>query len=46
MVFSIGRGILLGNLIVLVIKIIGNKIIFVNMEDNMDFDVSLVIYGL
>ncbi|EGT3663174.1 TPA: UxaA family hydrolase [Clostridioides difficile] len=44
-VFSTGRGTPSGNPIAPVIKITGNKITFVNMEDNMDFDASPVIYG-
>ncbi|MCC0698755.1 UxaA family hydrolase [Clostridioides sp. ZZV15-6383] len=44
-VFSTGRGTPSGNPIAPVIKITGNKITFTNMEDNMDFDASPVIYG-
>ncbi|KPI47518.1 carbohydrate hydrolase [Clostridioides difficile] len=44
-VFSTGRGTPSGNPIAPVIKITGNKITFENMEDNMDFDASPVIYG-
>lgn len=44
-VFSTGRGTPSGNPIAPVIKITGNKITFANMEDNMDFDASSVIYG-
>ena len=44
-VFSTGRGTPSGNPISPVIKITGNKITFANMEDNMDFDASPVIYG-
>lgn len=44
-VFSTGRGTPSGNPIAPVIKITGNKITFANMEDNMDFDASPVIYG-
>ncbi|EQJ05372.1 UxaA family hydrolase [Clostridioides difficile] len=43
--FSTGRGTPSGNPIAPVIKITGNKITFANMEDNMDFDASPVIYG-
>ena len=43
-VFSTGRGTPSGNPIAPVIKITGNKITFANMEDNMDFDASPVIY--
>nr|HBG5001837.1 UxaA family hydrolase [Clostridioides difficile] len=44
-VFSTGRGTPSGNPIAPVIKITGNKITFANMEDNLDFDASPVIYG-
>lgn len=44
-VFSTERGTPSGNPIAPVIKITGNKITFANMEDNMDFDASPVIYG-
>ncbi|MCI5531144.1 MAG: UxaA family hydrolase, partial [Caecibacter massiliensis] len=44
-VFSTGRGTPTGNPIVPVIKITGNKITFQNMEDNIDYDASPVIYG-
>ncbi|HGM1272447.1 TPA: UxaA family hydrolase [Clostridioides difficile] len=44
-VFSTGRGTPSGNPIAPVIKITGNKITFANMEDNMDFDASPVIYA-
>lgn len=43
-VFSTGRGTPTGNPIAPVIKITGNKITFKNMEDNIDFDVSSLIY--
>lgn len=44
-VFTTGRGTPTGNPIAPVIKITGNKITYKNMEDNMDFDASSVIYG-
>ncbi|MFU0825578.1 UxaA family hydrolase [Clostridium sp.] len=44
-VFTTGRGTPTGNPIAPVIKITGNKITYKNMEDNMDFDASGVIYG-
>ncbi len=44
-VFSTGRGTPSGNPIAPVIKITGNKITFANMQDNIDFDASPVIYG-
>lgn len=44
-VFTTGRGNVMGNPIVPVIKLTGNKITFANMEDNMDFDASPLIYG-
>lgn len=43
-VFTTGRGTPTGNPIAPVIKITGNKITYKNMEDNMDFDASPVIY--
>lgn len=44
-VFTTGRGTPTGNPIVPVIKITGNKLTYANMEDNIDFDASPVIYG-
>lgn len=44
-VFTTGRGNVMGNPIVPVIKLTGNKITYENMEDNMDFNASPVIYG-
>ncbi len=44
-VFSSGRGTPTGNPIVPVIKITGNKLTFVKMEDNIDLDASPLIYG-
>ena len=44
-VFSTGRGTPTGNPLVPVIKITGNKLTFKNMEDNIDYDASPVIYG-
>ena len=43
-VFSTGRGTPTGNPIVPVIKITGNKYTYENMSDNIDLDVSSVIY--
>lgn len=43
-IFSTGRGTPTGNPIAPVIKITGNKITFKNMEDNIDYDVSSLIY--
>jgi altronate dehydratase large subunit len=43
-VFSTGRGTPTGNPIVPVIKITGNKYTFANMSDNIDLDVSALIY--
>ena len=44
-VFTTGRGNVMGNPIVPVFKLTGNKITYANMEDNMDFNASPVIYG-
>lgn len=44
-VFSTGRGTPTGNPIVPVIKLTGNRETFRTMEDNLDLDVSGVIYG-
>ena len=44
-VFSSGRSTPTGNPIVPVIKITGNKLTFVKMEDNIDLDASPLIYG-
>lgn len=44
-VFTTGRGTPTGNPIVPVIKITGNKITYMKMEDNIDFDASPAIYG-
>ena len=44
-VFSTGRGTPTGNPLVPVIKITGNKLTFENMEDNIDYNASPVIYG-
>lgn len=44
-VFTTGRGNVMGNPIVPVIKITGNKITYEHMIDNMDFNASPVIYG-
>lgn len=43
--FTSGRGTPTGNPIAPVIKIIGNRITYENMEDNIDVDASHVIYG-
>lgn len=44
-VFTTGRGTPIGNPIIPVIKITGNKHTYENMKDNMDLDVSPVISG-
>ncbi len=44
-IFSTGRGTPTGHPIAPVIKITGNKLTWKNMEDNIDFDASRVIYG-
>lgn len=44
-IFTTGRGTPIGNALVPVIKITGNKITFANMEDNIDMDTSGVIEG-
>ena len=44
-VFTTGRGNVMGNPICPVIKLTGNKLTYENMEDNMDFNASPVIYG-
>ena len=44
-VFTTGRGNVMGNPICPVIKLTGNKITYHNMTDNMDLDASPVIYG-
>lgn len=44
-VFTTGRGTPTGNPIAPVIKITGNKLTYKNMEDNIDFDASGLIYG-
>ncbi|MEG2175534.1 MAG: UxaA family hydrolase [Oscillibacter sp.] len=44
-VFSTGRGSPVGNPLVPVIKITGNKLTFAKMEDNIDVDASPLIYG-
>lgn len=44
-VFSTGRGTPTGNPIAPVVKLTGNKITYVNMIDNIDFDASPLIYG-
>ncbi|WP_242835042.1 UxaA family hydrolase [Clostridium sartagoforme] len=44
-VFTSGRGTPIGNALIPVIKITGNKVTFANMEDNIDMDTSGVIEG-
>lgn len=44
-VFTTGRGTPIGNPIVPVIKITGNRQVYEKMLDNMDLDISDVIYG-
>lgn len=44
-VFTTGRGTPIGNPIMPVIKITGNKKTYENMKDNMDLDISGVVYG-
>lgn len=44
-VFTTGRGNVMGNPICPVIKLTGNKLTYEKMEDNMDFNASPVIYG-
>ena len=44
-VFSSGRGSPVGNPIVPVVKITGNKLTFAAMEDNIDFSAAPLIYG-
>lgn len=45
MLFSTGRGNPIGNALIPVIKVTGNKITYKNMEDNIDYDASGVIDG-
>lgn len=45
-IFTTGLGTPTGNPIAPVIKITGNKRTFENMQDNIDFDASPLIYGL
>lgn len=44
-IFTTGRGTPIGNPIMPVIKITGNKNTYENMNDNMDMDVSSIIYS-
>lgn len=44
-IFTTGRGTPTGNAIVPVIKVTANKVTFIKMEDNMDFDLSGIIDG-
>ncbi len=44
-IFSTGRGTPLGNPIIPVIKITGNRDTYRKMKDNMDFDASPVVFG-
>ncbi len=44
-VFTTGRGNVMGNPIAPVVKLTGYKITYANMEDNMDFNASPLIYG-
>lgn len=44
-VFTTGRGTPIGNPLIPVIKITGNKQTYENMTDNMDLDISVVISG-
>ncbi|MDV2888079.1 UxaA family hydrolase, partial [Alkalihalophilus pseudofirmus] len=44
-IFTTGRGTPIGNALIPVIKITGNRETYQNMEDNMDIDASGVIHG-
>lgn len=44
-IFIIGCGMFVGNLIVLVIKIMGNKVMWEMMQDNIDIDVFVIMFG-
>lgn len=44
-IFTTGRGTPIGNPIIPVIKITGNKQTYEKMIDNMDLDISDVVYG-